>query len=68
MEELIEDSGRQGAIGIDATIPFDKKWAFKLGKYPVDMIDLKKLFSEDEIGNIKAMQCNYGKLQAKRAS
>ncbi|MDP2643725.1 MAG: UbiD family decarboxylase [Desulfobacterales bacterium] len=68
MEELVEQSGTQGAIGIDATIPYDKKWAFKLGKYPVDRVDLKNLFSADDLIKIEAMQSDYGKVQAKRGS
>lgn len=68
MEHLAEAHGRQGAIGIDATIPFDKKWAFKVGKYPVDKIDLNKLFAEDEIKKMRMMQSEYGKIQAKRGT
>lgn len=70
MEELVPDSGRQGAIGIDCTIPFllDKKGSFRLGHYPVELIDLNKIFGEETAKKIKLMQSDYGKVQAKRAS
>lgn len=68
MEHLAEEYGRQGGIGIDATVPFDKKGAFKTGKYPVDKVDLKKHFSEDDLKAIRMMQSDYGKLQAKRGT
>ena len=68
MEHLAEEYGRQGAIGIDATIPYVKKGAFKRGKYPVDKVDMEKLFSAKDLKKIRHMQSAYGRLQAKRGT
>lgn len=70
MEELVEDSGRQGAIGIDATVPFnlEMKSSFKVGHYPVELVDMNKLFSAEDAKKIKMMQSEYGKVQAKRGT
>ena len=68
MEELSEESGLQGFIGIDATIPFDLplKVSFRPGKYPVDKIDLRKWFTEEQINAAQARMSEYGKVLAKR--
>jgi hypothetical protein len=70
MEELSEESGLQGFLGIDATIPFDMplKGVFKQGKYPVDKIDLKKWFTEEQIASAKQRMSEYGRVIAKRGS
>jgi len=70
MEELSAESGLQGYIGIDATIPFDHplKGAFRQGKYPVDMIDLHRWFTEKEIAAARARQSEYGRVLAQRGS
>jgi len=68
MEHLADEYGRQGAIGIDATIPYNKKWAFKAGKYHIDGVDLNRFFSDDQLKKIRSMQSEYGRLQARRGS
>ncbi|MBW1997607.1 MAG: UbiD family decarboxylase [Deltaproteobacteria bacterium] len=70
MEDLSEVSGLQGFYGIDATVPFDHplKMVFRQGKYPVDKIDLKKWFSDEEITAARNRQCEYAKVIAKRGS
>lgn len=57
---------RTGGIGIDATIPVGMEWRFEPGKYPVDLIDLRKWFSEAEITRAKSLQNEYDQLYAKR--
>jgi 4-hydroxy-3-polyprenylbenzoate decarboxylase len=51
MEELSAESGLQGFIGIDATVPFNHplKMAFRQGKFAVDKIDLRQWFTEEQI-------------------
>lgn len=56
----------EGGIGFDVTVPMDLKWRFKVGKYAVDRVDLRKWFSEEEITNIQAQQNEYARLLAKR--
>ena len=70
MEDLSEMSGLQGFYGIDATVPFDHplKMVFRQGKYPIDQIDLRKWFSDEQIANAQARQCEYAKVIAKRGS
>jgi len=54
-----------GGLGIDATMPFDSKWAFERAKYPVDRIDLSKWFSLEQIQGVRAIQNDYAKILAK---
>ncbi|MBW1824765.1 MAG: UbiD family decarboxylase [Deltaproteobacteria bacterium] len=70
MEELSEISGTQGFYGIDATIPFGHplKVVFKQGKYPIDQIDLKKWFTDEQIADAQGRMCEYAKVIAKRGS
>lgn len=57
--------GFEGGIGIDATVPFHLKGEFKRSHYPVDIIDLKKWFSEEEIAAVEATQDEYAKVLAR---
>ncbi|MBI4331387.1 MAG: UbiD family decarboxylase [Chloroflexi bacterium] len=57
--------GFEGGIGIDATVPMDKKWHFERAHYPSDQIDLKKWLSDEEIKKIQASQSEYAKLMAR---
>jgi 4-hydroxy-3-polyprenylbenzoate decarboxylase len=54
-----------GAIALDATVPFRYVDAFEKAKYPVEMIDLKKWFSDEEIARGKEPQQDYAKLFAR---
>jgi 4-hydroxy-3-polyprenylbenzoate decarboxylase len=53
-----------GGIGIDATVPFNAKWALERAHYPVDTIDLENWFSKEDIDAVRAMQQDYAKLLA----
>lgn len=56
----------EGAIGIDATLPFAVKQEFQRTRYPVDMVDLKKWFTKKQIDEIRATQTGFVKLWAER--
>ena len=70
MEELSPESGLQGYIGIDATIPFNHplKQVFRQGKYPIDKVDLRKWLTEEEISHARSRQSTYAQLLASRGS
>lgn len=57
--------GFEGGIGIDATVPFEAKGEFQRSHYPVDLIDLKKWFSEEEIAAVRGSQDEYARLLAR---
>ncbi len=57
--------GYEGGIGIDATVPMDKKWHFERAHYPSDLVDLKKWLKPEEIARIQASQSEYAKLMAR---
>lgn len=63
-----ETGSWMGGMGIDATIPlsFKGKGRFKIGKYPVDRVDLARWLTEDEIKAIQSSQRDYAKILAKR--
>jgi 4-hydroxy-3-polyprenylbenzoate decarboxylase len=70
MEELSAESGLQGYIGIDATIPFDHpvKSVFKQGHFNVDKIDLTKWLTPEQVKAAQARQSEYGRVLAERGS
>jgi len=49
----------------DATKPFNIANHFTRPQYPVDKIDLKKWFTEEQLAKIRVMQTDYGKTLAK---
>jgi gallate decarboxylase subunit C len=51
-----------GLVGMDATIPFARRSAFKRAKYPVDKIDLLTWFSQDAINDAHRRQGEYARL------
>ncbi len=57
--------GYEGGIGIDATVPMDKKWHFERAHYPSDQVDLKKWLSGQQIARIQASQSEYARLMAR---
>jgi 3-polyprenyl-4-hydroxybenzoate decarboxylase len=70
MRREIEAKGREGTdhqigLGIDATSPFETKWASKRPRYPVDKVDLKKWLSNAEITSAESMQSEYAKVLAR---
>ncbi len=64
----IQESVFEGAIGIDATIPLQlrKSVVFERAHYPVDRIDLRKWFSQEQIAAAGNMQSEYARLVAKK--
>jgi 4-hydroxy-3-polyprenylbenzoate decarboxylase len=50
-----------GGIGIDATIPYQYKDAFKRASYPIEVVNLKDWFTEEEIEKSKSFQGAYAK-------
>ncbi|MBI4296893.1 MAG: UbiD family decarboxylase [Chloroflexi bacterium] len=70
MEELSPESGLQGYIGIDATVPFDNpyKGVWKQGHFNVDKIDLRRWFTEEQIKWARSRQNEYGRVLAQRGS
>jgi len=44
----------EGGMGIDATLPFGYEKDFQRPVYPIDRVDLKKWFTEDEIERAKS--------------
>ena len=54
-----------GAIALDATVPFRYVDAFEKAKYPIEVVDPKKWFSDEQIAKGKAPQAEYAKLFAR---
>jgi 4-hydroxy-3-polyprenylbenzoate decarboxylase len=50
-----------GGIGLDATVPFRYQDAFKRASYPIEKVDLKKWFSEEQIAKVRAIQSEYAR-------
>src|SRR6266699_2533825 len=55
-----------GAMGIDATRPFIYKDAFERARYNVEVVDLAKFYSPEQIRKAKAGQRDYAKFLAER--
>jgi len=55
-----------GAMGIDATRPFIHKDAFERARYNVEVIDLAKFYSPEQISKAKEGQRDYAKFLADR--
>ncbi len=45
----------EGGMGIDATVPFGYETDFQRPVYPVDRVDLRKWFSEDQVGQARSL-------------
>jgi len=56
----------EGGLAIDATVPFDAKWAFERARYPVHRIDLSQWLPEEEIRAIRSRQGEYARLLSQR--
>ena len=50
-----------GGIGLDATVPFRYREAFERAGYPIERVDLKKWFSDEQISKVRAMQSEYAR-------
>ncbi|MBI3076353.1 MAG: UbiD family decarboxylase [Deltaproteobacteria bacterium] len=55
-----------GGMAIDATVPFRYRDAFGRARYEVEMVDLRKFFTEDQIAKGKSFQYGYAKWMAER--
>src|SRR5437870_4803318 len=55
-----------GGMAIDATRPFIYKDAFRRASYEVDMVDLAKFYTKDQIRKAKETQVDYAKFMADR--
>ena len=55
-----------GGLGIDATRPFVYKDAFERARYEVEIVDLKKFYTEQQIAKAKESQRDYAKFMADR--
>ncbi len=58
--------GWEGGIAFDATKPFNIAWRYERPHYPVDKVDLKKWFTEEQLKEINQMQTEYAKSLAKK--
>jgi 4-hydroxy-3-polyprenylbenzoate decarboxylase len=59
-----ESPFRRGTIALDATVAVALRWRWERAHYPVDRIELRKWFSEEEIAVAQAMQSDYARLLA----
>ncbi len=50
-----------GGMGIDATVPFDAKWAMERAHYPVDKVDLNKWLTTEQIAAARSLQGDYAR-------
>jgi 4-hydroxy-3-polyprenylbenzoate decarboxylase len=57
--------GWEGGMAFDATKPYNIVNNFRRPHYPVDKIDLKKWFTEEQIKEIRSMQTDYAKTLAR---
>ncbi len=57
---------RHGGLAIDATVPFVFKEAFERARYEVELVDLAKWFSPEQIARAKASQEGYARWMADR--
>ncbi len=55
----------EGGIGLDATTPFRSKWSFERVQFPVDKVDLRKWFAEEQIAAVQRLQSEYAKVLAR---
>ena len=55
------ESKYSGAIAIDATVPFQFKWAYERAGYPIDRVQLNKWFNEADIKRAQDGQHQYAK-------
>jgi gallate decarboxylase subunit C len=58
--------GWEGGMAFDATKPYNTRHYFQRPRYPVNKIDLKKWFTEEQIREVRSMQTDYAKTLARR--
>jgi len=57
--------GWEGGMAFDATVPYKTRHFFQRPQYPVNKVNLKKWFTEDQINTVRSMQTDYAKTLAK---
>ena len=65
-EWVRSESKYSGAIAIDATVPFEFKWAYERAGYPIDRVNLDKWFKADDIKKALENVDEYSKLMASK--
>ena len=58
--------GWEGGIAFDATKPFNIAWRYERPHYPIDKVDLKRWFTEEQLKEINQMQTEYAISLAKK--
>ena len=53
-----------GAIGMDATVPLIYRDDFERASYPVETVDVKDWFTEEQVAKAKSYQESYAKFFA----
>jgi 4-hydroxy-3-polyprenylbenzoate decarboxylase len=53
--------GWEGGMAFDATKPYHKRHHYQRPHYPVDKVNLKKWFTEEQIKKVQAMQTEYAR-------
>jgi 4-hydroxy-3-polyprenylbenzoate decarboxylase len=56
----------QGGMAIDATVPFAHKEAFERARYDVELVDLSRWFTAEQIERARAAQKGYARWMAER--
>ncbi len=59
------ESKYAGGMALDATVPFQYKWAFERARYPVDRVDLSRWFSEKDVAKAKHSLGEYARYLAR---
>ena len=59
------ESKYAGGLALDATVPFQYKWAFERARYPIERIDLRNWFSEKDIAVAKHSLGEYARYLAR---
>lgn len=64
-EWIASETVFEAGMGLDATVPWDAKFAFERACFPVDKVDLSKFLSKEEIAAVRAVQSDYSKVLAR---
>lgn len=58
--------GWEGGLAFDATKPFNLAWRYERPHYPVDKVDLKRWFTDEQLAEFRLMQTEYATSLAKK--
>lgn len=64
--ERVAEFRFEGGLALDATVPYDAREGFERGRYPVEEVDLKRFFSQEQLAAIRSQQSDYARLWARR--